>query len=124
MTAVDNFLAAIEQERIDSCEAWAPNCVADTNTPGGRRYLYGPEDIRAEYRQWFAGVTSLDALRRWPVPGGEIVQYTQRLDKEDGPYWAHHLHVLELIDGLIVRDTVFCGGQRPLSELPQESPGS
>lgn len=121
MSAVDDFLAAVEAADIEACNAWTTDCVVDATTPGGRSYLHGADAVRGEYRRWFAHPNVLDGLRRWPIPDGEIVEYTHRFENDAGPHWAHHLHVLQLRDGRIARDTVFCGGQRPLSELPEEA---
>jgi hypothetical protein len=118
-SAVDRFLAAITAAAIDTCDAWADDCVLDATVPNWRFHRRGPAAIRAEYRQWFAYPNTLDGMRRWVVPDGEIVEYLHTFAKDGVRHAAHHLHVLQLRGGLIVADTVFCGGQWSADQLAE-----
>jgi hypothetical protein len=110
-SAVDRFLDAIASAEIDACDAWTDDCVMDATVPNWRFSSRGPAAIREVYRQWFACPNTFEGMRRWSVANGEIVEYVQKFVKDGVPHAAHHLHVLELRNGLIAADTVFCGGQ-------------
>ncbi|MFN2561040.1 MAG: hypothetical protein ABR571_07075 [Jatrophihabitans sp.] len=119
MTAVDDFLKAIEKAAIDSCDAWSADCVMDATVPNWRFRSVGADAIRSVYGEWFAYPSVLVDLRRWIVPDGEIIEYVHRFRGEEGPLEAHHLHVLQLKGARIVADTVFCGGQWSAAQLAE-----
>ena len=119
MTAVDDFLKAIENAAIDECGAWADDCVMDATVPNWRFRKRGAEAIRGVYRGWFAYPNTLIDLRRWTIPDGEIIEYVHSFTGDDGPRQAHHLHVLQLQDERIVKDTMFCGGQWSAAQLAE-----
>ncbi|MDT4915880.1 MAG: hypothetical protein QOH89_580 [Pseudonocardiales bacterium] len=108
---VDDFLTAIEDAAVTRCDAWANDCLLDATVPNRRFRRRGADEIRAVYAEWFAHPNTLVGVRRWPIPEGEIIEYVHRFTGPEGPREAHHLHVLEVADGRIVADTVFCGGQ-------------
>ncbi|MBI1378050.1 MAG: hypothetical protein GC157_11305 [Frankiales bacterium] len=112
---VDQFLGAVTGASIPECSVWAQDAVLDATVPNWRFRVVGPDAIRAEYRGWFADPGELDELERHPVPGGEVVRYLLRCTEDGVPHVAHHVHVLEIGDGLVRRDTVVCGGRWPQS---------
>jgi hypothetical protein len=119
VSSVDEFLRAIEGAAIGACAAWTADCVLDATVPNWRFQKTGPEAIRAVYGQWFAYPNTLVGLRRWAVQDTEIVEYVHRFTGPDGVREAHHLHVLELRDGQISKDTMFCGGQWSSAQLAE-----
>lgn len=110
MSAVDDYLKAIENAAIETCAAWSDDCVLDATLPNRRLRKSGVAAVKNQFAEWYAYRSTVFGVRRWQVPEGEIIEYTHRLEGPDGPREAHHVHVLELVDGRIVRDTMFCGG--------------
>ncbi len=120
ISAVDNFLNAIENAAIANCDAWSANAVLDATVPNWRLNVVGVDAIRAEYGRWFADRASFEELRRHPVPDlGEIVEYTLSWSENGVPHAAHHMHLLTVRDDRIVADTVFCGGRWPATLLAE-----
>src|SRR4051812_1866128 len=111
MSAVDDFLRAIRDAAIDTCDAWSKDCLLDATVPNRRFRKRGADAIRDVYRTWFEYPNELLGVRRWSTSEGEIVEYVHRFTGPAGPREAHHLHALEVQDGRVVRDTMFCGGQ-------------
>jgi hypothetical protein len=116
---VDRFLAAIAGALMAGCDVWTPDAVLDATVPEWRFRCVGPQAIRTEYGRWFADPGHFESIRRMPIAGGEVVEYTLVWSEKGVPHTGHHLHVLELTDGLISRDTVFCGGRWPASLLAE-----
>jgi hypothetical protein len=119
MTAIDDFLKAIESAGITSCEAWSDDCVLDATVPNWRFQKRGPDAIKAVYAAWYAYRNTLLGVRRWPIADGEVVEYSHRFTGPDGPRQAHHVHVLQVAEDRIVRDTMFCGGQWTDAQLAE-----
>jgi hypothetical protein len=120
MTAVDEFLQAIEKAAIAGCNAWSADAVLDATVPNWRLRAVGPDAIRAEYGRWFADQGLFEELRRHPVPDlGEIIEYTLSWSENGVPHAAHHMHLLTVRDDRIVADTVFCGGRWPATLLAE-----
>ncbi|MDO8309319.1 MAG: nuclear transport factor 2 family protein [Actinomycetota bacterium] len=117
--AVDAFLSAVERGDIGSCSAWSPDAVLDATVPNWRFRLIGPTAIRAEYGHWFADPGHFAELRRVSIAGGELVEYLLEWTENGVQHSAHHMHVLEVRDGLIETDTVICGGRWPASLLAE-----
>jgi hypothetical protein len=119
--AVDRFLQAIETATIPACDAWSADATLDATVPNWRLRADGRDAIRAEYARWFADPARFDELRRYPVSGGaaEVVEYTLSWTENGVPHAAHHMHLLTVADGLIVADTVMCGGRWPAGLLAE-----
>jgi hypothetical protein len=119
--AVDRFLHAIETATIPACDAWSATATLDATVPNWRLRASGAEAIRAEYARWFADPARFDELRRYPADGGEreVVEYTLSWSENGVPHAAHHMHLLSVADGLIVADTVMCGGRWPAGLLAE-----
>jgi hypothetical protein len=64
----------------------------------------------------------LQAIESAAIPDCDVWSAGATLDATV-PNWrlraAHHLHLLTVRDGLIVADTVFCGGRWPASLLAE-----
>lgn len=116
---VDTFLDAVTTADIGSCQAWADDVVLDATVPNWRFTRRGATTVRDEYRGWFGSPGRIDGLRRLPTDGGEVVEYTLCWEEDGVPHAAHHVHILSVADGHIVRDTVMCGGRWPASLLAQ-----
>ncbi len=116
---VGRFLDAVRTGSIDTCEAWADDVRLDATVPNWRFHRSGSDAVRAEYRGWFAAAGEFESLRRLPVEGGEVVEYTLTWSEGGVPHAAHHAHLLEVGDGRITADTVLCGGRWPASLLAE-----
>jgi hypothetical protein len=120
-TAIDKFLHAIETATITDCDAWSAGATLDATVPNWRLHASGADAIRAEYARWFADKAHFDELRRFPVGDGdsELVEYTLSWSENGVPHAAHHMHLLTVAEGLIVADTVMCGGRWPAALLAE-----
>ena len=118
-TAIDRFLAAIESATIPDCDAWSRSATVDATVPNWRFRLRGADAIRAEFATWFADAGTFEQLRRIPTDEGEVVEYTLTWTEAGVPHAAHHAHLLTVEDGLIVADTVLCGGRWPAALLAE-----
>ena len=116
---IDDLLHAIETATMPGCTAYALDARLDATVPGWRFERRGAEAILAEYRNWFADPGHFETLRRIPFVGGEVVEYTLTWDEGGVTHAAHHVHVVELVGGRIVKDTVMCGGRWPASLVAQ-----
>lgn len=116
---VDRFLTAVRTAGIDTCDAWTDDVQLDATVPNWRFHRRGTEAIRTTYRAWFAYPASFESLRRMPVAGGEVVQYTLAWVERGVPHAAHHVHILGLRDDRISADTVLCGGRWPAALLAE-----
>jgi hypothetical protein len=128
MTAIDDFLHAIESAAIGSCDAWSSDARLDATVPNWRLQAAGPEAIRAEYTRWFADPGHLGDVRRRPLAdgSGEVIEYMLRWQENGVPHAAHHMHLLTVRDGKIVSDTAMCGGRWPaplLAEMGEANAG-
>jgi hypothetical protein len=122
--AVEKFLHAIENATIPACDAWSADATLDATVPNWRLHAAGADAIRAEYARWFADPSHFDELRHYPVAGAgdgasDLVEYTLSWSENGVPHAAHHMHLLTVRDGLIVADTVMCGGRWPASLLAE-----
>ena len=118
-TPIDGFLAAVVAGDIESCDVWSTDVVLDATVPGWRFRKDGVSALKAEYAHWFADPGRFEELRRIPIPGGEVVDYLLTWVEGGVPHAAHHMHVLDVSGGRIVRDTVLCGGRWPASLLAE-----
>ena len=50
---------------------------------------------------------------------GEVVEYVLTWTEQGAPHAAHHVHILTIRHGLIVADTVLCGGRWPAELLAE-----
>jgi len=119
--AIERFLQAIENAAIPACEAWSADATLDATVPNWRLHAAGADAIRAEYARWFADPGHFHDLRRHPFDdgAGEVIEYTLSWMENGVPHAAHHMHLLAVRDGLIVSDTVMCGGRWPAALLAE-----
>ena len=108
---VDVFLDAILNGDMENFEAWAPTVRLDATVPNWRIEVVGDDAVRAEYSRWFADPGQFEKLRRHATATGEVVEYLLTWTERGVPHAGHHVHILEIEDGLIVSDTVMCGGR-------------
>lgn len=108
---VDRFLEAARSAAIGDCDVWAPDATLDATVPDWRFRRRGADAIRETYVGWFSEPGEFEDLRREPVTGGEVVRYLIASTEDGVQYVAHHVHWLEVRDGQIWADTVFCGGR-------------
>lgn len=118
-TAVDEFLASIARGDMNDCRAWGESVTLDATVPNWRFYRTGVEAVRQEYGRWFAHPAKFETLRRLPIDGGEVVEYTINWEEDGVPHAGHHLHVLHVANDKISADTVMCGGRWPASLLAE-----
>jgi hypothetical protein len=116
---IDTFLEAVAARSIETCDVWTDDVVLDATVPGWRVHKDGVVAIKEEYAHWFADPGSFEELRRIPCPDGEVVEYLLTWLESGVPHAAHHVHVLDVRDGRIARDTVMCGGRWPASLLAE-----
>ena len=114
---VDAFLNAVETGDVTGCDAWSETVVLDATVPNWRFSVRGADAVRAEYSRWFHDPATLESLRRIPVPTGEVVEYGLSWTENGVPHALHHVHLLDVVDGFIVADTVMCGGRWPAALL-------
>lgn len=101
------------------CSLFAPDAVLDATVPNWRFQVEGAEAIGANYARWFADPGRFEELERTPTSDGEVVTYLLTWEERGMPHAAHHCHRLTVRGGLIVQDTVFCGGRWPASLLAE-----
>ena len=116
---IDAFLDAVTAGSIATCEVWTEDVVLDATVPDWRFRKNGVPALKDEYAHWFADPGSFEELRRIPLPDGEVVDYLLTWMEGGVPHAAHHVHVLEVRDGRISRDTVMCGGRWPAALLAE-----
>jgi hypothetical protein len=108
---IERYLAAIEGATMSSCDALNPEVTLDATVPNWRFCVQGDEAVRAELSRWYADAGSFEELRRTTLPTGELVEFTLRWEEGGVPHAVHQAHVLEVADGLITKDQVWCGGR-------------
>ena len=116
---VDGFLAAIEGASIPHCEAFAENASMDATVPNWMLTVNGSDAIRAELAQWYADRGTFEHLKRTPLPGGELVEFTLCWEEAGVPHAVHQIHVLDVGPDGISSDKVWCGGRWPASLLAE-----
>ncbi|MCA1707857.1 MAG: hypothetical protein LC808_33115 [Actinobacteria bacterium] len=50
-------------------------------------------------------------MKRTPLPPGELVEFTLGWEQGGVPHATHQAHFVEVTDGQITRDRVWCGGR-------------
>lgn len=114
MTAVDDFLAAVESGKgADLADLYADDAVLDATVPNWRFTRRGGEAIAAEYGRWFADPGQFKELDRHSTGDAELVTYFLTWQEGGVPHAAHHSHLISVdkATGLITYDRVFCGGR-------------
>ncbi len=116
---IEQYLAAIEGAAINDCDSLDSDIALDATVPNWRYQVQGSAAVGLRLSRWYADAGTFEELKRSPLPGGELVEFTLRWEEEGVPYAAHQAHVLEVMAGRITRDQVWCGGRWPASLLAE-----
>jgi hypothetical protein len=119
LLAIDRYLAAIEAGDMDACDAFASEVVLDATVPNWRFSVTGDAAVRSELGRWYADSGTFEELRRTRLPDGELVEFTLRWEEGGVPHAAHQAHVIDVADGQVTRDRVWCGGRWPAALLAE-----
>ena len=111
MNPVDELLDRMLSASWEGADLLAEDAVLDATVPGWRFPLVGREAVRAQLAHWFRDPAEVVELRRTPLPTGELVELFFHWEEESGRHWANQVHVLEVVDGRIARDRMWCGGR-------------
>jgi hypothetical protein len=109
--AIDRLLTALEQGTRVPDGTFSEDSVLDFTVPNWRFLTRGGQAITDRWLGWHGTPGRFEHVRREPIEGGELVEYTLTWDEPDGTHAVHHCHLLRLADDRIVFDTAFCGGQ-------------
>ena len=118
-TAIDRFCAAIAGARLGQADVFCEDVVLDATVPNWHFVRRGQGAVRAELSSWFADPGRFDAVRRTPLPDGELVVFDLTWEEGGVPHACRQAHVIALRDGRIAQDTVWCGGRWPASLLAE-----
>jgi len=108
---VERYLAAIKGAAMSTCDALSPEMTLDATVPNWRYQVQGSTAVKAELSRWYADTGAFEELKRTPLPTGELVEFTLRWEEGGVPHAVHQAHVLEVADGWITKDRVWCGGR-------------
>ena len=108
---VERFLAAIEGAAIVACDALGPEMTLDATVPSWRYQVNGSTAVKDELSRWYADAGTFEELKRTALPTGELVEFTLRWEDGGVPHAVHQAHVIEVTDGWITKDQVWCGGR-------------
>jgi ketosteroid isomerase-like protein len=109
--AVEQYLNAIENADMKTCDAFVSDVTLDATVPNWRFSVHGADAVRSELSGWFALPGRFDELKRTALPTGELVEFTLRWEEDGVPFAVHQAHILEVADGRIIRDQAWCGGR-------------
>ncbi len=118
-SAIDRFCAAIVGADLGTVDVFCDDVVLDATVPNWHFVRRGHDAVRAELAHWYADPGDFEALRRTPLPAGELIEFDLTWVEGGVPHACRQAHVLELRDDRIVRDTVWCGGRWPASLLAE-----
>jgi hypothetical protein len=117
-TSIDHLCAAIAGATVASAaDAFCDDVVLDATVPNWRFARRGRDAVVAELSRWFADPGRFEHLRRTVLPTGELVEFDLTWEEAGVPHACRQVHVIEVRDGRIARDTVWCGGRWPASLL-------
>lgn len=108
---VEQYLAAIEGAAMAVCDTLSDDMTLDATVPNWRFTVRGEAAVRAELARWYADPGTFEQLKRTPLPTGELVEFTLRWEEAGVPHAVHQAHILDVSDGRITRDVVWCGGR-------------
>jgi hypothetical protein len=116
---IERYLAAIEGAAMAGCDVLSSEVILDATVPNWRFSVRGDAAVRAELSRWYADAGSFEELKRTPLPTGELVEFTLRWEQGGVPHAIHQAHIVEVTDGRISRDQVWCGGRWPATLLAE-----
>ena len=105
------FTRAVENGAVAGSGAFAPGAVLDATVPSWRFTVEGSARVEAELARWYADPGRFEELSVIPVTGGALVRFVLTWEEGGEPHMCHQAHILEITDGLITKDTVWCGGR-------------
>jgi hypothetical protein len=108
---VGRYLEAIRCATMSDCDVLSSDVTLDATVPNWRYSVHGDEAVRAELSRWYADAGTFEELRRAPLASGELIEFTLHWEEGGVPHAAHQAHIVELTDGRITRDQVWCGGR-------------
>lgn len=109
---VSRFLDAVSAGTGIPADLFHPDAVLDATIPDFRFAQHGAEHVAGQLSSWFADPGAFQDLARTPLPGGgELVRFVLQWDEGGDQMAAHQVHVIEVTDGLIRRQEVWCGGR-------------
>ena len=108
---VTALLAAAQTGQPVPSDMLTDDVVLDATVPNWRFTCRGAERVRDQFAEWYADPGEFESLMRTPIPGGELVEFVLTWSEAGVPYAAHQAHVIQVVDGRIAKDTVFCGGR-------------
>ena len=111
-TVTDRLLAGIEAGAI-AADTFGDAAVLDATVPNWRFSVHGGPAVREQLGGWYRVPGRFEALRRTPLPDGELVEFTLTWPEQGTRYTCHQVHILTVADDRVTRDTVFCGGRWP-----------
>ena len=114
---VDRLCAAITDATVGHSDVFSDDAVLDATVPNWHFLRRGADAVRSELSGWFAAPGRFERLRRTPLPDGELVEFDLSWLEGATPFACRQVHVLDVRDGRIARDTVWCGGRWPAELL-------
>jgi hypothetical protein len=105
---VERYLAAIEGAAMAGRDALSPEVTLDATVPNWRFSVRGDAAVRAELSCWYADAGSFEELKRTLVLTGELVEFTLGWEQGGVPHVSHQANLVEVTDGQITRDQVWC----------------
>lgn len=108
---VTALLAAAQAGQPVPSDTFADDAVLDATVPNWRFTCHGADGVRDQLADWYAHPGAFESLTRTPIPGGELVEFVLTWSEAGVPYAAHQAHVIQVTDGRIAKDSVFCGGR-------------
>jgi hypothetical protein len=116
---VDQFLVDLGSGAGIDPSVWSTDARLDATVPHWRFERVGADSVAAELSGWYSRPTTIDSVRRRPLPNGEAVELDLSWVEDGVPHAAHQVHLLEVDDGHIIADTVYCGGRWPADLLAE-----
>lgn len=120
---VTRLLDAVAQGAGIPSDLYDEGAVLDATVPHWRLEAHGPAAIAAQLSSWFNAPGSLHEVQRTPLPTGELVRFSHSWTENGQPMGAHQVHVLDLQDGRITHQEVWCGGRWQASLLAEIEAG-
>ena len=108
---VSAFLEAVRTANISQTDVWAADAVVDATVPHWRFSVTGSAAIKDVFGQWYADPAAFAELTRTQITDGELIQFQLTWTERGVPHAAHQAHIIRVVDGRIVGQTVFCGGR-------------
>ena len=116
---VERYLAAIKGAAMSACDALSSEMTLDATVPNWRYQVEGSTAVKDELSRWYADTGAFEELKRTPLPHGELVEFTLRWQEDGVPHAVHQVHILEVTNGHITKDQVWCGGRWPAALLAE-----